>query len=160
ILPRDGILWCKDAPSPPPGTISQYSEGNTSLLRFDNKDLSPCIAITFQVAVTNAGKKVEITWDDIWQPYAVLQTETTWPLELVDPAFQGLPKPTKFSIDGGVTTLIAPTCLSSGAPASLGTLGAAITDTVTTSIKINFTVAPTAYPFAIVVPSEQAESDP
>ena len=101
-------------------------------------------------------RTVTAIWDELSQPYAALLSHTLWPIELVD-STTGLPKRTRFSVPGYGTGLYyrAPTCLSSLAPASYGTLAAAITTTTATSISIAATSLP-APPFPITVASNVA----
>ena len=120
----DGVLKCPSLPATTPG-IYNYKEISganvTSLLRWENKDGSVCIPTQFNVSISNSDRTVNIFWNQL-QPYAALQSETTWPPELVDPTDAFLPKPTKFSVDGS-GPWVAPTCLSSNPSGALWDAG-------------------------------------
>ena len=155
----DGVLKCPSLPSTVPG-IYNYTEisgaNTTTLVRYENKDGSACVPIPFNVSFSDANRQVTFYWDQVSQPYAALQTLTTWPLALANGA-AGLPNPTQYSLDG-TNFNYAPTCLSSLAPAPYGTL---VSDAGGTTIVIDTVTAPPvgtltplpAAPFAIVIAS-------
>lgn len=161
----DGILKCPSLPTTAPGiyNFTQNNSGNTTTgLRWENKDASACIPVVFDLTFSNAGKTLLVQWDESTQPYAVLETTTTWPLELIDPA-TSLPHRTKvaWELTPSPIEIPAPACLSSNPPLPYGTLAAAVTTTApgTDSIQIAASSLP-ATPFAIVVPSDQSGTDP
>lgn len=161
----DGILKCPSLPTGDPGiyNFTQVSGGNiTTGLRLENKDASVCIPILFNVGFSASDRTVLIEWDMNTQPYATLDTTTTWPRELVETT-SGLPKRTRvaweFSSPGVPRYLQAPACLVSDPPVPYGTLGVAITSDGTTSIVIVATSLPTA-PFPIVIASNEPGVDP
>jgi hypothetical protein len=136
----DGILKCPSSASTVPG-LTSYTEisgaNTTTLSRNENKDGSSCVPVPFDVTFSNADRRVDFYWDEASQPYAVLQSTTAWPPELVGPL--GLPKPTIYSLDGGTTTYIAPTCLSSSAPAPYGAI---VSDSESTTVQIDTATPP------------------
>lgn len=154
LVGSDGILTC---PSNPVGgatsTFGGTSGTNTTTgSRDENKDLSTCVPIPYDLSFSPDNKTVTIIWDELAQPNAVLETDTLWPFELANTA-DGLPRPTKYNVGSG--TFYAATCLSSIAPAQLGTLGQALDETTggDESIAISFTTTPSTYPFPIIVAS-------
>ena len=155
----DGVLKCPSLGSTVPGIYSsqQAADGNTTkLTRFENKDLSACIPVGFNLDFQNSGKTVFIAWDEVLQPYAVLEADTDFPLELVDP-LTGLPKRTQVAWELDTTTnqpkyIDAPSCLSSTQPAQYGTIATAITSASTVSIAIAAASLPNA-PFSMIVAS-------
>ncbi len=142
-------------------TLTETSGANTTtLLRKENKDASVCAPTPVDVTFSDADRTVQVTFDQS-QPATVIDTTTLWPFELIDPA-TGLPKVTRvaWEVIGGTPQYVpGPACLSSVPPAPYGTLGANITDTVTTSIMITAASLPTP-PFAIVIASNVPLTDP
>lgn len=158
----DGVLKCPSLPVSSPGiyNFTQTNGGNTTTgLRWENKDASACIPVVFDLTFSNSGKTLLVQWDEGTQPYAVLETTTTWPPELIDPA-TSLPHRTKVAWDltPSPVEIPAPACLSSNPPAPYGTLTAPITG-LPASFQITAASLP-AVPFAIVVPSSTAGTDP
>src|SRR4029453_8524939 len=109
-----GILKCPSIAGNPGETTAHETGPNgnvTDLTRFENKDLSACVAIPFSVNFSNQDRTVSILWDQLSQPFAALQSDTTWPPALINP-LTGLPDRTQYSLDG-TNFYNVPTCLSS-----------------------------------------------
>src|SRR5262249_40947523 len=81
----DGILKCPSLPASQPG-VYNYSEisgaNSTQIAGYENKDGSVCVAVPFAVSFSGTNRSVTVFWDPS-QPAAAVQSNTTWPPELV-----------------------------------------------------------------------------
>lgn len=154
----DGVLKCPSIPTAP-GFTSYGPENTTSLLRWENKDGSDCIPVTFNLTFAPDNRELELTWNVGVQPYATIETRTNWPAETVHPDTQ-LPRRTRVQWVGAPGPVDAPTCLSARPPTVYGTLVGSMNGTdLTSAIQITAASLPAA-PFPIVVPSNVAGTAP
>ena len=163
----DGILDCPAA-STGSGDDSDVPFGGSGITgyRGDNKDISACIRVPFDLADNRSSTlqrpSVEFKWDYATQPGASFEYTVPWFAELVNA--DGVPNPTKLAwLDGGTglyTTLVpGRACIGDTLPKCVGTLTSAIDANTTKFFVTGTTACPvpasTTVPFAVTIGSER-----